>query len=222
LVRPVLLLTALLVAGPVHAGRTRDTGGPARGGCTDQVLEDGVQLPENPYLYQLLNPDTAWGTPDLVDLVVDAAARMKELLPFGSPFVVGDLSARSGGVLPPHKSHRGGIDADIGLYRGGAWQPRGILPFPATDLDVAANFMLLSTLLTSGRVDIILLDRAHIATIRSWAVSSGILDAQGADLWFPPAGSRYEKQGIGVVRHAPGHDGHLHVRVLCADGGRAR
>ncbi len=218
---PLLLPLALLgpAAGPTFASEVRDTG--ARAGCSDQVLVDGVQLPEDLYLYHRINPDTAWGIPELVNLVIDTATRMRELLPFGSPFVVGDLSARAGGFLAPHKSHRGGVDVDIGLYRGGAWQPRGILPFPAADLDVAANLMLLSTLLGSGRIDLILLDRAHIATIRSWAVSSGALDPDEADRWFPPAGSRAERQATGVVRHAPGHDGHVHVRVLCPDGTRA-
>ena len=221
---PLLLPLALLgpAAGPAFATGERDTGTPARTGCSDQVLVGGVQLPEDPYLYTLINADHAWGIPDLVDLIVDTATRMKELLPFGSPIVVGDLSARRGGVLYPHKSHRGGVDADIGLYQGGAWQPKGILPFPATDLDVAANFMLIATLLASGRVDLILLDRTHIATIRSWALANGELEAGDADFWFPPTGSRREKQGAGVVRHAPGHDGHLHVRVLCPDGSRAR
>ncbi|MBN1334592.1 MAG: penicillin-insensitive murein endopeptidase [Deltaproteobacteria bacterium] len=224
--RPALLVLPLAClfaqANPAFAECHQDTGARAGSGCSDQFLEDGVQLPENPHLYHRMNPSTAWGIPDLVDLLIEAGVRMREHLPYGSPFVVGDLSTERGGELEPHKTHRGGVDADIGLYRGGAWQPLGILPFPAADLDVAANFLLLSTLLQSGRVDLILLDRAHISTLRTWAVSHGVLDPTEAKLWFPPAGSRMERVGVGVVRHAPGHDGHIHLRVLCPDGSRAR
>jgi len=215
----VLLCTALPAAADPGAG---DTGEPEVEGCSDQFLVDGAQLPENPDLYYLMSAETAWGTPEMVDLVIDAAVRMKDALPEASPLAVGDISRRRGGFLAPHKQHRGGLDVDLGVYRTGAQQPRGILPFPASDFDLPANFLLISTLLATDQVEMILLDQTHISRLRAWAVTNELLSREEAERWFPRPGTRLERSGIGVVRHAPGHDGHLHVRVLCADGTRAR
>lgn len=201
----------------------RDSAEPSDAGCNDQSLRNGFQLPPNPDLYIRMNPSTAWGTAEMIDLVIDTAVRMRTLLPESSPLVVGDISLQRGGRLPPHKTHRGGIDVDFSLYQTGAWQdPRGIVAFPPDALDVAANWTLVSTLLQSGMVDMILLDSAIISRIRTWAVTSGQLSPAEAARIFPVQGSRGEWENVGIVRHAPGHTGHMHVRVLCGDASRAR
>jgi len=191
--------------------------------CSSQVLDNAVQLREHAELYQRLNPDTAWGTQDLVDLLVDTGIRMRQLLPGSSPFMVGDISHPGGGPFGGHISHRGGMDVDLGLYRTGAWQDgRGLENVPFDELDIASNWLLVWTLLQSGRIDMILLDSAIINKLRAHTLDAGFLDP--ADVWrvFPAPGSRLERQAVGVVRHAPNHAGHLHVRILCPDGSRAR
>lgn len=220
---PLALCLAFLLAGPPAAAQgpgTKDTG--AAEGCTDQVLIRGVPMPINPDLYTLMNPDTAWGTAQLVDIVIETSFLMKTSFPSASPLVVGDLSTQRGGYLPPHKTHRGGIDVDLGLYRLGGVQPKGILPFPAAELDMETNFELISVLLASDAIDLILLDRVHIARLRAWAIAEERLSVEEAYRWFPVPGSRAERQDTGVVRHVSGHDGHIHVRILCPDGSRAQ
>jgi penicillin-insensitive murein endopeptidase len=57
-----------------------------------------------------------WGQPSLVQSIQAAAARVQEQLPGGAPLVVGDLSARQGGRVARHASHRSGRDVDLLWY----------------------------------------------------------------------------------------------------------
>lgn len=191
-------------------------------GCSDQALRGGVQLPDLPFFYTRITPDAAFGTPELVDLVVEVGRHMSWAMPNASPFTVGDISHRSGGAIYGHQSHRGGVDADIGIYRKGPKGPvqaaNQFMDFPTAELDVEATWLLIDTLLDSGMVEYILLDRSHIATLRTYVLRAGLLSVAEAAGIFAPENA-WER--IGVIRHAPSHRDHLHVRVLCGDGTRA-
>ena len=56
-----------------------------------------------------------YGTAELVSLLGRVAGRVAEESP-GGRLHVGDLSRESGGRFGPHRSHRSGRDADVGLY----------------------------------------------------------------------------------------------------------
>ena len=56
-----------------------------------------------------------FGTAELVTLLSRVAGRVAERSP-GGRLHVGDLSRESGGRFGPHRSHRSGRDADVGLY----------------------------------------------------------------------------------------------------------
>ncbi|MFZ5482228.1 MAG: penicillin-insensitive murein endopeptidase [Myxococcota bacterium] len=190
-------------------------------GCSDQYLQDGVELPDLPLFYVKAQPDHSWGSPEMVDLLVEAGRHMSWLLPGASPFVIGDISRRHGGHLAGHITHRAGIDVDIGIYKKGAWQHKNSFTTLApSELDLEANWALVSTLLDSGKVDFILLDRAHIARLRAYALKKGLLTEEEADRVMPADG-RGHWADVGVLRHAPHHQDHIHVRVLCGDGTRA-
>lgn len=219
---PALPILDAVPSAPVGppAMETEDTGFV---GCSAQVMESSVQLREHTELYVRLNPDTAWGTQELIDILVDTGIRMRQLLPAASPFMVGDISNPGGGPFGGHITHRGGMDVDLGLYRTGAWQDgRGLEEVPVEALDIPSNWLLVWTLLQTGRVDMILLDSSIISLLRSYTLKAGILEP--AEVWriFPAPGSRVEREATGVVRHAPNHKGHMHVRILCPDGSRAR
>lgn len=199
--------------------RVEDTG---TFGCSDQVLDDGVQLPDLPLFYQRAQIDGSWGTPETIALIVEAGRHMSWVVPGATPFVVGDISHRGGGFAPGHVSHRGGVDADIGIYAKGAKQPaRMFNSLAPSQLDVETTWMLMSTLLDSGNVDFILIDRGHIRVLREYTIKSGLLTAEEADRIFPADGSRALWENTGIVRHAAHHTDHLHVRALCGDGTRA-
>lgn len=201
---------------------TGDTGLPAAG-CSDQYLHDGVQLPDLPLFYVRIVPNMEWGTQEMVDVIVETARHMRWLMPEASRLVIGDISSRYGGYLSGHKSHRGGIDADIGIYKTGGWQsPNGFTDLHPSEFDVEANWALISTMLETGKVDMILLDRGHIERLRAYTVKTGLLSEEEAAWIFPAEGSRDTWSRKGVVRHAPGHGNHLHLRVLCSDGSKAQ
>ena len=190
--------------------------------CTDQWLRDGVQLPDAPSFYSRITPAGAWGTPTMVGLLQDAGRHMRWAMPSVSPFAVGDLSRPGGGPMSGHISHRGGVDADVGIYKsGGVQATRQFLNFAPAELDLPATWELMRFMLSSGKVDFILLDRAHIARIKAWTLAQGHLSAAEAERIFPPEGSRDVWARTGIVRHAAHHADHLHVRVLCADGTRS-
>lgn len=188
-------------------------------GCSDQFLEDGENLPDLPLFYLRTQPDHSWGSRLMIDTIVEGARHMRWLLPDADPITIGDIAWQHGGPLSGHVSHRGGIDADIGIYRTGAGQnPRGFDRL-GDDFDAEANWALISALLDSGNVEFILLDQAHIRRLRTYVLTNGLLTAAEAEAIFPTA-DYYERTGY--VRHAPRHDDHLHVRVLCNDGSRAQ
>lgn len=54
-----------------------------------------------------------WGQPQLVNAMVSVSHRVETRFDGGPPIVFGDVSARSGGLIPRHNSHRSGRDIDI-------------------------------------------------------------------------------------------------------------
>ncbi|MGF1465547.1 MAG: penicillin-insensitive murein endopeptidase, partial [Sandaracinaceae bacterium] len=89
------------------------------GGPRDGRLEGGVALPAagpgfrgNP---RRPNPSARFGTVELVQALVGAAAVVGDALP-GSTLVVNDLGFREGGPIPHHGSHRAGRDVDVLFY----------------------------------------------------------------------------------------------------------
>ena len=190
-------------------------------GCSDQYLQDGTQLPDLPLFFNRTVPDHAWGSREMVEVIVDTSRHMRWLMPDADPITVGEISAKKGGVLYGHKSHRGGVDADIGIYKVGGHQNPHQFDAPGPgEFDVEANWMLMSTFLDSGKVDMILLDRGLIAKIRAYTLRAGLLTEEEAGQIFE-VDNQDRWSGVGVVRHAPGHEDHMHVRVLCPDGSKA-
>lgn len=190
-------------------------------GCSSEYLEDGVQLPDLPLFYKRMVPNSAWGTQEMVDLIVETSRHMRWLMPDADPILIGDISNRHGGYFSGHKSHRAGIDADIGLYWKGGEQTGNFTEVPPSQFDAEANWAMMSTMLQTGKVDMILLDRSLIAVLKDYTLSAGLLTAEEAAQIFPGEG-RGTWTSSGVIRHAPGHSGHMHVRTLCSDGSRAR
>lgn len=206
-----------IVPSEVVAEAAMDTG--VYASCADQWLDDGVQLPDLPLFYTRTTPRAAWGTPEMVDTIVEASRHMRWLMPEASPIVIGDISTEHGGFLPGHLSHRGGVDADVGIYSSGGKQVPGQFVNPGNDFDVVANWALISALLDTGRIEFILLDQGHINRLRAYTLKAGLLTPEEAEDVFPTGGRLWERTGY--VRHAPSHQDHLHVRVTCTDGAQA-
>jgi DNA-binding phage protein len=174
-----------------------------------------VELPELPSLYRKASPDASMGTRLLVDTIVAAGEQMAWHLPQGSPFVVGDLSRPQGGRFGGHKSHDAGLDADIGIYGPGGTQGQWFADLDPDVLDVEATWLLIRSLLDTGNVQRILLDRGHIERLRAYLAAEDELSQAEIDRIFPPDGTPRLWEMSGVVRHAANHRNHLHLTVIC-------
>jgi penicillin-insensitive murein DD-endopeptidase len=187
------------------------------------VLTDAVALPKKGPGYQRLRSDArGWGTPNLVAAIQHAAAAVMKARP-GAPLMVGDLSARFGGLASGHRSHRTGRDADLLFY---CTSPDGrSIPAPGfvrfgpdalaqvpdkkkfVRLDIDREWLLVKALVTSPQQATQWLFAAHWleALIIEHARASGEdpeLVWQAETVLLQPGDSSV-------------HDDHLHLRMAC-------
>lgn len=114
--RSVLLAAVLVLPGcfatptPLAPGLRGTVGVPHMG-----VLTEPEELPPRGPGYRRFRPQgTAYfGVPRLVTAIQTIAADLHQADPDGPPLVVGDLSAKTGGKVPRHNSHRSGRDVDF-------------------------------------------------------------------------------------------------------------
>jgi hypothetical protein len=174
----------------------------------------GSQLPSAEGLYERWDPSRSWATSYVVPVLESVAERVAYALPLADPLLIGDISRRGGGHLPGHVTHDAGIDVDIGLFWHGGEQPLGgFVDLGPDDLDVNATWILIQALLDSGQVAYMLLDEAHIERLRRHAAALGVPQDR-IDATFLPRNAKLDSKTVGVVRHAPNHRSHLHVRLL--------
>ena len=188
------------------------------------MLTKARELPAKGAGYHTLSANERhFGTPRFVAAIERAAAKVGRERP-GSVLTIGDLSAKNGGHISSHSSHRSGRDADLLLYMttlegvpitstsfvsvgadGLAWdEPHQRF----LRLDVERQWLLVKALVedTEARVQWLFVSRPVEAILVEWARARGepgetILRAMDAMLQpGPPAQS---------------HDDHLHLRVAC-------
>ncbi len=204
--RPLSLLLCLLVCASTARA---DSGDPDA-----TRFFAGWQLPSADGLYERWDPRRSWGASHVVAALQEVAHRVAFELPLADPLMIGDISRRGGGRMPGHRTHDKGIDVDVGLYMTDQRQPLGgFLDLRPHQLDVHANWVLITALLDTGQVQHVLLDQGHIDRLRRYALDEVGLDEASVDRIFPPRGTRIRWQETGVVRHAPNHRSHLHVRL---------
>ncbi len=188
--------------------------GRSGGRSTEPVMADAVQLPRD-RAYFLRHPKRAWGQPHVVEATRDAILAVKRKHPDVHRLAIGDLSAKSGGRLSGHKSHRTGRDVDLGLYfeRTPSAYPQRFVGADAAPLDFAATWTLIEAFyrqsLRPGGPERIFLDFEVQGRIYDWARKHGVSRRVLREVFQFPHG-RWSREGF--VRHEPAHDDHLHVR----------
>lgn len=207
---------------PLAPHFTGSIGMPHRG-----VLTNATELPREGTGYRVLAAnDRHFGTPRFVGAIQRAAAKVAAERP-GSTLVIGDLSARHGGKISSHASHRTGRDADLLLYMttlqgapvattdfvhvgndGLAWDEKGDRYLR---LDVEREWLLVKSLVEDdeSRVQWLFVSRPVEAMLIEWARARGesgetIVRAMDAMLQPGPP--------------AQAHDDHIHVRIACDPG----
>lgn len=161
-----------------------------------------------------------FGSYELVDLLLKASTTLKSLFPFGERLQVADLSDSNGGLLPPHKSHRTGRDADVLYLRKDHrelgtnelldrndpkdWMiertRKGVLQI-ADNFDVERNWALMKILARSGNVRYIFVHGVIKEEFCDYAKNIGEFES--------------EEETLRLVRKIKGHTGHFHLRIKC-------
>jgi penicillin-insensitive murein endopeptidase len=203
------------------------------------ALRAGTSLGRAGAGYVAARPDgeERWGMPALVGALERAFASVEERFPGTPPLRVGDLSARGGGHLTHHASHRSGRDADLIFYaldaRGEPAQGRGWLAYDRFGIarapsgtgpgaapgdaifffDAARNWQLVRSLLADQSV------------LVQWIFCSNgvksVLLRYAIDHEPDPAILLHAATVLHQPSNGRPHDDHFHVRVLCGPAERA-
>lgn len=83
-------------------------------------LINGVSLPDSGpgYMKLFLQRKRAWGTQEMINMIIRSAADMNSTFPGMDRLQVGDISQQGGGdVSDLHSSHQNGQDVDLTYYR---------------------------------------------------------------------------------------------------------
>jgi murein endopeptidase len=190
------------VSHDLHALGPMSLGSPNAG-----ALINGVQATETPF-YKPVSPSGAWATQETLDFLGIALGKVHEEFPEGTPALsLGDISDRNGGPVHPHVSHQAGRDVDIGyFYNDGArWYARGT----AKNLDLARNWAFVRALVAETDVDLILIDHSIQVLLEDYA------RAHGEDAaWLSGVFRGVPGKLRPIIRHAPGHATHIHIRFF--------
>lgn len=181
-------------------------------------LINGEQMPLDHDCYVLKRKRNAWGTNETVEQLlqaVQAVCRSKKLkrktrrkkIP---PIVIGDISSRKGGFLPPHKSHQNGRDVDMGYYHKGNKRLKDFKSATEKNLDMTLTWALIEQLLDQDAVEYLFMDRKIQKLMYAWALENGEKESRLRKLFQHPRG-----KGKPVIRHEPGHVNHIHIRFRC-------
>jgi penicillin-insensitive murein endopeptidase len=215
-------------------GRDAWQGSVSCGSANRGALYGAVLLPRAGVGYSTPEPwwsrGRRYGTTELVGLIMRSAAAVEQQHP-GGLLGVADLSAENGGVLPGHRSHQSGRDADLVFY---ALDPRG-QPFAPDQhmayythsglgqharapsfapeiseryFDLARNWALVRALLTDAESEV-----EHIfvsARVRRWLLDYARQLGEPEELQLRAARVLRKPRGV------DGHNDHMHVRVRCS------
>lgn len=167
-------------------------------------LFNAVQMPDDPRWVRV-DKGRAWGTEETVQSLIRAIGRVAQDYPDSPALNVGHISSPKGGFLRPHRSHQSGRDVDLGFYYqdGGQWY----LAADATSLDRERTWLLVRTLIAETDVHFILIDHSIQTLLREHAEEVGEDPAWLDDVFRGSGPTR-----PAVIRHAPGHRTHMHVR----------
>lgn len=174
--------------------------------------------------YELRRPQRAYGERHVIEHLRSTIAVVRALYPDVHTLAIGDISAAHGGKLDNHKSHRTGLDVDVGFYfkKMPDGYPDKFVGANA-DLDLEATWALLVAFARTQEVDdgveIIFCDYAVQKRLYDWARARGTPDEDLAELLQYPRG---KDSMSGLVRHWPNHSDHLHVRFKPSEDARRR
>lgn len=192
-----------LTLAPIPQG-SESVGAPDRG-----RLVDGARMPDNPALYFLRRPSHAYGSSYMLEHLQLGVAKFRASSAYPRAVVISDLSQRGGRPFARHHSHQSGRDVDIWLPTVSS-VPQGTAAARPRDVDWDASWALAKALVRTGSVQFIFLSHRRQRHLYQAAQRDGMTGEQLELMLQYPRRSR-----SAIIRHAPGHDKHMHVRFHC-------
>ena len=159
-------------------------------------------------------PWKAWATRTTVATIDMVLREWARRYPSEQQIIVGNLSARAGGKLPPHSSHQSGRDVDLSYPQ--IWDHKSELgPQDMNERNLERNltWSLLELLKETGAVEAVFIDRKLQKLLYEFALESGRYSKKDLENWMEYPGSA--GAGDPIIQHVPGHSDHLHVRFKC-------
>lgn len=206
---------------PLAPGLHGTVGVPNRG-----VLSEAEELPVRGPGYVRFRPQGThyFGRPRLVNALEQAALDVQRDAPGGAPLSIGDLSAKGGGRIPGHDSHRSGRDVDLLFLvttpEGASVPSPGFVRFEGDGLarvqesgtfvrlDVDREWRLLRSLLTSPDIGVQFMFVCH-------EVEALLIDHARA-LGEPDALVWQAETVMLEPKDSLRHDDHVHLRIACS------
>jgi penicillin-insensitive murein endopeptidase len=170
------------------------------------ALINGVQAEATP-LYEPVSPGSAWATRETLAFLGIALSKVHEQFPETRALALGDISGQNGGPARPHISHQSGRDVDIAYFYSDSarWYARGTVK----NLDLPRNWAFVRALIADTDVDLILIDRSIQVLLEKYALEQGE-DSAWLSSVFRGTPGRLRP----IIRHAPGHATHIHIRFF--------
>jgi hypothetical protein len=151
---------------------------------------------------------TNYGRPELIKMIYQAAEAVCGDI-YGCQLVIHDLSRKNGGRVRIHRSHRTGLDADIGHIHYDTTKDRyygKFVPVDKNEESLSANWDLIRAMADAAgadekgrRMEVIFWDRKYIRAMREFVTSF-----YGEEQW-----NEYGP----LLKPEPGHRDHLHFRI---------
>jgi penicillin-insensitive murein endopeptidase len=206
---------------PLAPGLGGTVGVPNRG-----VLTEAEELPVRGPGFVRFRPKSShyFGRPRLLRALTQAAEEVLRKAPGGAPLTIGDLSAKTGGRIPGHDSHRSGRDVDLlfmvmtpsgipvsspGFVR---FQGDGLALVPESKqyirLDIDREWLLLRSLLTSREIGV-----QFLFVCRD--VEALLIDHARA-LGEPAELVLHAETVMLQPSDSLPHDDHVHLRIACS------
>ena len=182
------------------------------GSATSGKLLRGEKMTQGPG-YTLKAPSFVFGTNETITYIINCIGEVQKEFKGTHDLVVGDLSKQGGGKFKPHKSHASGRDADIGYYHKG-FSPKKFAKVSAGNLDSQRTMHFINCLVDTQEVEYIFVSYYVQKLLYKYMQKQKTAASLLTKLFQYP---RPVSKRVGLIRHDPGHDNHIHVRFYCPD-----
>ncbi len=178
------------------------------------VLRYGIHLGKGPG-YRLRFPRNAFTTKSVKHTLQYCTSRMREKFRGTADILIGDISRPTGGRFPPHVSHQSGRDADVGYYLADNVQNVTMHVVRPHDIDYTKTWALLRCMIETDQVVRVFIDTKIQRAMVKYLRKHKLVADPTLDRLFESFGA---KGATALIRHAPKHDTHIHIRFACDVG----